>query len=49
MLYLLVNVQDHRTTIKLHDIKVRKTDNFKYLESIILENDNGGSEIKKKI
>ena len=40
MLYLCVNAQDYRTTIKLHDIKFRKTDKFKYLESIIPENDN---------
>ena len=49
MLYLCVNTQDYRTTIKLHDIKFRKMDKFKYLESIIPENDNCGSKIKKKI
>ena len=34
-------------TIKLHDIKFRKMDKFKYLESIIPENDRCGSEITK--
>ena len=43
MLYLCVNAQDYRTTIKLHDIKF--TDKFPYVESIIPE--NCGSEMKK--
>ena len=47
ILYLCVNAQDYKTTIKLHDIKFRKTDKFKYLESIIPKNDNCGSKIKK--
>ena len=49
MLYLCVNAEVYRTTIKLHDIKFRNTGKFNYLESIIPENDNYGSEIKKKI
>ena len=47
MLYLRVNAEDYRKTIKLLDIKFRKTDKFKYLKSIISENDNCGSEMKK--
>ena len=49
MLYLCVNAQDYRTTIKLRVIKFRKTNKFKYLESIIPANDNCESEMKKKI
>ena len=48
MLYLCVNAQDDRTTIKLHDIKFRKTNKFKCLKAIIPDDDNYGSEIKKK-
>ena len=48
MLYLCVNAQNYITTITLHDIKFRKTDKFKYLESIIPKNDDCGSEIKRR-
>ena len=49
MLYLCVNAQDYITTIKLRDIKFRKTDKFKCLKSIVPGNDNCGSEIKRRI
>ena len=49
MLCLCVNTQDYTTAINLHDIKFIKMDKFKYLESIIPENNNCRSEIKKKI
>ena len=39
MLYMCVDV---------YDIKFRKMDKFKHLESIILENDNCKSEIKRR-
>ena len=48
-MYLGVHTQNYRTAIKLYDIKFRKTGEFKYLKSIIPENDDYGSEIKKKV
>ena len=48
MLYLCVNVQKYGTTIKLHDIKFRKMDKFKYLELIIPENDNCDVRLRSK-
>ena len=46
LLHTCVNVQNYKTTIKLHDIKFKKMDKFKYLESISPKGDNCGSDKK---